>query len=314
MTKYTKYLIWRMCKKIIMSDEVKKYLAYDKKVQIICVNTKDLVQKVVELNDLTPTTAATAGRVLTASGIVGHTEMKEDDDSVTIQIKGDGPIGNIICVASRESNVVKSKIYIQNPHIELPLKPNGKIDVGGAVGKYGYLNIIRKSSITDREYSGLVPLVSGEIAEDFTEYFVRSSQKPTVLALGVLVDQNGIRSSGGYMLSLLPDTDEDTIRKIEDNINKIPSISEMLSQNKTLDEIASIVSGDENVELIEDNLKIVFECDCSREKFENGMISLGKEELEKMLNEDGCAEVTCHFCNKKYFFDKDDLKNMIESI
>ncbi len=295
-------------------DEVKKYLAYDKKVQIICVNTKELVQKVVELNDLTPTTAATAGRVLTASGIIGHTEMKEDDDSVTIQIKGDGPIGNIICVAGRDANIVKSKIYLQNPHVELPLKPDGKIDVGGAVGRYGYLNIIRKSSITDREYSGLVPLVSGEIAEDFTEYFVKSSQKPTVLALGVLVDKNGIRSSGGYMMSLLPDTDEDTINKIEDNIKNIPSISEMLSQDKTLDEIAKIISGDENVELIEDNLKIVFECDCSRDKFESGMISLGKEELEKMLNEDGEAEVTCHFCNKKYHFDEEDLKRMINNI
>ena len=297
-----------------MKDVVKKYLAYDKKVQIICVNTTELVQKIVEVHDLTPTTAATAGRVITASGIIGHTEMKEDDDSVTIQIKGDGPIGNIICVANRENNSVKSKIYLQNPHVELPLKSDGKIDVGGAVGRHGYLNIIRKSSITDREYSGLVPLVSGEIAEDFTEYFVKSSQKPTVLALGVLVDKDGIRSSGGYMMSLLPDTDDNTITKIEESVNKAPSISEMLNQNKSLDEIAKIVSGDEDVQLIEDNLEINYECDCNREKFESGMISLGKEELEKMLNEDGKAEVKCHFCNKKYYFDKEDLMNMINSI
>ena len=298
----------------VMEDIVKKYLAYDDKVQVICVNTKNLVQKIVDVHDLTPTTAAAAGRVITASGIIGHTEMKEDDDSVTIQIKGNGPIGSIVCVASRDSDVVKSKIFIQNPHAELPLKPDGKIDVGGAVGNIGYLNVIKKSSITDREYGGLVPLVSGEIAEDFTEYFVKSSQKPTVLALGVLVDKDGIRSSGGYMISLLPDTDEETISKIEESVNNAPNISNMLDQGKSLNEIARIITGDEEIKLIENHLQIIYECDCSREKFKNGMISLGKEELEKMINEDGKAEVTCHFCNKKYFFDKKDLIEMIKNM
>ena len=200
---------------------------------------------------------------------------------------------------------------MENPLVELPLKSNGKIDVGGAVGNVGYLNVIKQSNITDSEYNGLVPLVSGEIAEDFTEYFATSEQKPTVLALGVLVNKNGVQSAGGYMINLMPDATENEISKIEEALSKSPSISELLAENKTLEEIAMIVTGDENIKLLEDDLQIKFECECNKEKFAEGLVSIGKEDLNKIIEEDGQAEIVCQFCNKKYNFSKYELENLI---
>lgn len=292
-------------------DKVEKYLAYDGKASIICVNTKDLIEDIRKIHDLTPTTTATMGRVATVCGIMGLTSIKENDDSITVQIKGNGPCGLIVGVIKRQDNISKIKTYMENPLVELPLKPNGKIDVGGAVGNVGYLNVIKQSNITDSEYNGLVPLVSGEIAEDFTEYFATSEQKPTVLALGVLVNKDGVQSAGGYMINLMPDATENEISKIEEALGKSPSISELLAENKTLEEIAKTVTGDENIKLLEDDLKIKFECECNKEKFAKGLISIGKEDLNKIIEEDGQAEIVCQFCNKKYNFSKDELENLI---
>ena len=172
-------------------DKIEKYLAYNGKVSLICANTTQLIEEIRKIHDLTPTTTAAMGRFATICGIMGLTSIKENDDSITVQLKGDGPVGSIVGIVKRENNISKIKTYMQNPLVELPLKSNGKIDVGGAVGHAGYLNIIKQSAITDSEYNGLVPLVSGEIAEDFTEYFATSEQKPTVLALGVLVNKDG---------------------------------------------------------------------------------------------------------------------------
>ena len=292
-------------------DKVEKYLAYDGKASIICVNTKDLIEEIRKIHDLTPTTTATMGRVATVCGIMGLTSIKENDDSITVQIKGNGPCGLIVGVIKRQDNISKIKTYMENPLIELPLKSNGKIDVGGAVGNVGYLNVIKQSNITDSEYNGLVPLVSGEIAEDFTEYFATSEQKPTVLALGVLVNKNGVQSAGGYMINLMPDATENEISKIEEALSKSPSISELLAENKTLEEIAMIVTGDENIKLLEDDLQIKFECECNKEKFAEGLVSIGKEDLNKIIEEDGQAEIVCQFCNKKYNFSKYELENLI---
>ena len=170
-----------------------KGLSYDGKVTCIATDTTELVEYIRNLHDLTPTTTAVLGRVATISGMIGLTEIKEKEDSITIQINGNGPIGSIVSVVRRNEEKSIVKIYAQNTDIELPLNEKGKIDVGGAVGKDGFLNIITKNDFTNYSYNGLVPLVSGEIAEDFTEYFAKSQQKPTVLALGVLVDKNESR-------------------------------------------------------------------------------------------------------------------------
>lgn len=292
-------------------DKVKKFLAYDGRVSVICADTKELTEEIKKINDLTPTTTAVMGRLATISGIMGLTEIKEENDSITIQVKGEGPVGLLVCVVKNINNVSKIKAYIQNPLVELPLKENGKIDVGSAVGKYGFLNVIKENQMTDSEYNGLVPLVSGEIAEDFTEYFAKSMQKPSVIALGVLVNKDGVKASGGYMINLMPDATEEDIENIEKAVKEAPSISQMLDEEYSLEKIAQTVTGDDNINVIDEKVKIIYECDCSKEKFENGLISLGKDEIKKIIEEDGKANIKCQFCNKEYYFSKEELEKLL---
>ena len=293
-------------------NNVVKMLAYDGKVTVMCALTTELVQEVKNIHDLTPTTTATLGRFITICGMLGFSEIKENDSNITTQIKGGGPVGQLVCITTRENNISKVKAYASNPLVELPLKENGKIDVGGAVGKNGYLNIIKKNNASEKSYNGIIPLVSGEIAEDFTEYFANSEQKPTVIALGVLVNKDGVLASGGYMINLMPDCGEEEIAKIEDALKDAPSISTMLNDNKSLVEIAKSITGDENVQIIEDNLQIEYECGCSKEKIAGSLISIGKEEIQKIIDEDGKAEIVCHFCNNKYEFTKEELEALIK--
>lgn len=295
-------------------NRVAKFLAYEGKVSLVCCNTTELIDEIRILHDLTPTTTAAMGRFATISGMMGFTEIKEKDDYITIQLNGNGPIGTLISVVRRDVATSKIKVCVDNPHIELPLKQNGKLDVGGAVGKNGFLNIINKNETVDKNYSGLVPLVSGEIAEDFTEYFAKSKQKPTVIALGVLVNKDGVKASGGYMIQLMPDATEEEILQIEKALETAPSISQMINENKSLEEIARIVTGDENVLILAQELDMKYECDCTKEKFEKGLISIGKDELTKIIEEDGKADTVCHFCNKKYNFSKEDLEKLLEEM
>ncbi len=295
-------------------DRIAKFLAHEGRVSLVCAATTDLVEEIRNLHDLTPTTTAAMGRLATISGMMGFTDIKERDDYITIQINGKGPMGTLIAVVKRDATISKVKVCVDNPHVELPLKSNGKLDVGGAVGKDGFINIINKNEMTDSNYTGLVPLVSGEIAEDFTEYFAKSKQKPTVIALGVLVNKLGVKAAGGYMITLMPDATEEDISKIEAALEKAPSISKMVSENKSLEEIARIVTGDENILILDQELELKYECDCSKEKFERGLISIGREELTKIIEEDGQADTVCHFCNKKYHFSKEDLENLLNEI
>ena len=290
-------------------DKIIKFLAYDGKVSITCANTTVLVEKARKIHDLTPTTTAVLGRVLTMASIMGL-DLKSSDDSITIQIDGKGEVGKIVVVANYFSKV---KGYMQNPLVELPLNDKGKIDVGGAVGRSGYLNIIKDIGLKE-PYVGITPITSGEIAEDFTRYYADSEQTPTAIALGVLVNKDGVEASGGYRLNLMPDATEDIISKLEENISKVPSISKMLDNNLSLEQIAKMVTGDESVEIIEDNIIPEYECDCSKEKFEKGLISLGKKELENIIKDDEDIETVCQFCNKKYVFDKEYLENLIKEM
>ena len=295
-------------------DRTVKFLCYDGKVSVIASKTTDLIEYVKNLHGLTPTTTAALGRFITISGMMGHTEIKEDNDSITIQLNGKGETGPLVSVIKREEGKIYVKGYISNPLVELPLREDGKLDVGSAVGTNGYLNIIKENELTKQGYNGLVPLVSGEIAEDFASYFATSKQVPTVLALGVLVNSDGVKSSGGYMINLMPDVTEDIIAKIEENVSKSASISQMLDEDKSLEEIVKTVTGDDNAKIIEDNLIIGYRCDCSKEKFERGLISLGKDEIKEIIEEDGCANTKCHFCNKEYFFSREELNQILNKI
>lgn len=291
-------------------DRAIKGLAYEGKVSVVAADTTELVEYIRNLQGLTPTTTAVLGRVATITGMMGLTEIKEKEDSITIQINGRGPVGSIVSVVKRENEKSVIKAYMQNPNVELPLNENGKLAVGQAVGTDGFLNIIRENEFTEKSYNGLVPLVSGEIAEDFTEYFAKSQQKPTVLALGVLVDKNGVRKSGGYMIHLMPDATDEEITKIEKALENAKSVSQMLDEDMSLEEIVRTVTGDENALFLINDLSIEFKCDCSKERFADGLASIGKEEIQKIIQEDGFANTKCHFCNKEYNFSKEELEEI----
>ena len=216
-----------------MQDEIKKFLAYNGKISVVCANTTEIVEEARNIHDLSPVATAAMGRILTMAVIMGS-EMKGSKDKLTIQLKGDGPLGTIIVTAN---SCPKVKGAISNPQVDLPLNEDGKLDVGGAIGNAGYLNVIKDIGLKE-PYVGICPLVSGEIAEDFAEYFSKSEQKNTAVALGVLVDKNGVRRAGGYIITPMPDATEEEISKVEQAIFKAGAISRMLDNNLTLEEIA----------------------------------------------------------------------------
>ena len=290
-----------------MQDKIIKFLAYEGKISVICADTTELVEKAREIHDLSPVATAAFGRLLTITAIMGN-EMKGKDNKLTIQMKGKGPLGTMLTTSD---NFPRVKGYVSNPVVDLPLNDMGKLDVGGAVGNSGFINVIKDVGLKE-PYVGICPLVSGEIAEDFAEYFAKSEQKNTAVALGVLVDKNGVKSAGGYIITPMPDATDEEISKVEQEIFKEGAISKMLDQNLTLEEIAKKVTGDENIKVIEENITPVYECDCSKEHMADGLATLDKTVLKEIIEEDGKAELLCHFCNKKYEFNKEELVKILE--
>ena len=254
-----------------MQDKIMKFLAYDGKISVVCTSTTEVVEKARQIHDLSPVATAAFGRLLTISAIMGN-EMKSEKDKLTVQMKGNGPLGTMLVTSD---NFPRVKGYVSNPVVDLPLNDMGKLDVGGAVGNAGFINVIKDIGLKE-PYVGICPLISGEIAEDFAEYFAKSEQKNTAVALGVLVDKNGVKSAGGYIITPMPDATDEEISKIEQSIFKAGAISKMLDKNMTLSEIAKAVTGDENVQLIEENITPVYECDCSKEHMEEGLATLDK--------------------------------------
>ena len=290
-----------------MNDKIIKCLAYNGKISVICANTTELVEKARKIHDLSPVTTAAFGRLLTITALMGN-EMKNEKDKLTIQVKGNGPIGMMVTVAN---NFPVVKGYVANPVIDLPLNEDGKLDVGGAVGHSGFINVIKDIGMKE-PYIGVSTITSGEIAEDFAEYFAKSEQKNTAIALGVLVDKNGVKSAGGYMITPMPDATDEEISQIEQSIFKAGAISRMLDEKLSLLEIAKKVTGDNNIEVIEENITPIYECDCSKEHMSEALATLDKNVLKEMIEEDGKAELVCHFCNKKYEFSKEELEDILE--
>ena len=291
-----------------MEDIIERFLAYDGRVSIICARTTNLVQTARDVHDLSPVVTAAFGRLLTISSIMAS-EMKNKTDKLTIQLKGDGPIGTMLVTANSLAEV---KGYVTENVVDIPNIEGGKIDVGAAVGTNGYINVVKDIGLKE-PYIGICPLVSGEIAQDFAEYFVKSEQRNTAVSLGVLVDKNGIKSAGGYIITPMPDATEEDITKIEQAIFKAGAISKMLDKGMTLEEIAKNISGDDNVKLISNDIIPKYFCDCSKDYMKSAMSSLPKEELQEILKEDGKAELTCHFCNKKYEISKEELEELVKA-
>ncbi len=292
-----------------MADKIIKFLAYNGKISITCIKTTDVVEEARKIHDLSPVATAAFGRLLTITLLMGE-EMKGNGDNVTVQVKGNGPIGTMLAVSN---NIPEVRGYVQNPNIDLPLNEFGKLDVGGAVGNEGYIHVIKDMGLKE-PYIGVSNLTSGEIADDFTNYFVNSEQRQTAVALGVLVDKNGVREAGGYLITPMPDATEEEISKVEKGIFEAGAISKMLDNNFSLSEIAKKVTGDKNIKVIEDNKVPKYKCNCSKEKMAEALISIGKKELEDIIREDGKAELVCHFCNKKYNFTKEELEEILRKM
>ena len=278
-------------------------LSADGMVMCHAADTTDIVSRAEYVHQTSAVVTAGLGRLLTAASLMGF-RLKAEDDSLTLRIKGDGPVGTLIAVSDSQGNV---RGYPENPVVELPLNEHGKLDVAGAVGKDGMLYVMRDFGMHE-PYIGTTPIVSGEIAEDIAYYYATSDQIPTVCALGVLVDTDlTVISAGGFIAQLLPGASEAHIEQLEKNVNSLPSITEMLSSGKTTEEIAgAVLSGFEPVKT--DEIAVEYQCKCSRERVEKALISLGREELLAMAEEQDKTVVDCHFCNKKYRFSVAEIK------
>ena len=292
-----------------MSDKIIRLLAHHGKISVMCVDTTKLVEEARKIHDLSPVATAAFGRMLTMTVMMGA-EMKNGKDKLTVQIKGNGPIQMMVATCNNKPEV---KGYVVNPQVDIPLNEFGKLDVSGAVGNQGYINVIKDIGLKE-PYIGISPLVTGEIAEDFANYFVTSEQRQSAVALGVLVDKNGVRAAGGYFINPMPDATEEDISIIEQSIFKAGAMSKMLDEKLSLVEIAKRITDDENVEVIEDTRVPMYHCDCSKEHMTEGLMTLGKEELEDIIQTEGQANLECHFCNKQYHFSKEELEKILEGL
>lgn len=291
-----------------MSDILVRGSSTDGSIRVFVAVTTELVNKAWQIHHTYPTATAALGRTLTIASMMGA-GLKNENDSITIQFRGNGPLGTMIAVTNEKSEV---RGYVQNPLVDIPLNKNGKLDVGGAVGK-GQLNIIRDLGLKE-PYIGQVPIVTGEIAEDVTYYYASSEQVPTAIGLGVLVDtDNSVINSGGFMLQLMPDATEETAAILEDKMRTLPSVTKMLSDGMSAEDILFYIT--DGFDMLMDNNSITpkYHCPCSVEKMEKALISIGKQELEGLIEEEGHAELTCHFCDNKYTFSKAELEALLES-
>ncbi len=291
-----------------MKDYIVNAITSCGSIRVIAASTTKLCERAREIHDFSPTAAAALGRSLTAAAMIGST-LKGECDSLTLQFKGDGPIGRVIAVSDNKANV---KGYAGDPYVDLPLKENGHLDVGSAVGKNGYLSVIRDFGLRE-PYVGQVELVSGEIAEDLTYYYAKSEQLPSAVALGVLVDTDcTIKSAGGFIIQILPGAMDEDITRIEEAIGKIGEVPKLIDEGKTPEDIVKMLLDGYEIEFF-DGVEPKYECDCSKERMAKALISLGKEELRAMIDEDGEAEVCCQFCNSKHKFTKDELEELAEN-
>ena len=278
----------------------------DGMIRVSFLDSKDIVNTAQAIHNTSPVATAALGRTLTMTAFLGSM-LKSESDKVTVYIKGDGPIGGIVAT-SDGCGMVKG--YVYNPLVDLPLNKQGKLAVGAAVGK-GYLSISKDLGLKD-PYMGSVPLVTGEIAEDFTYYFAKSEQTPTAIALGVLVDTDlSAKCAGGFIIQLMPNADDETAKKIEDNVRNLPPVTEMLDKGMSGEEIIKKVAEGFEMKFL-DSADYEYRCDCSREKIEKALLSLGREELTDIIENDGKAELTCQFCPKVYRLDKEELTELLE--
>lgn len=274
--------------------------------RILIINSTEMVNDAIDIHHLSPTCAAALGRTLTAASLIG-VMLKNKTDSATLTFDGDGVCGKLIATSDYYGNV---KGCAENPTADLPVNAKGKLDVAGAVGK-GNMYIIRDCG-EGEPYVGMIPIVSGEIAEDITEYYAKSEQIPTVCALGVLVgtDYKAI-GAGGVMIQLLPGAEDEFIDRLSERVPLLSNVSHMFSEGKSNTELLSEIMGDIEIDIF-DEIDCSYHCDCSSERVEKALVSLGKKELEDIINDGKPIDVGCQFCGKKYTFTTEDMKKLYE--
>lgn len=273
---------------------------------VAVLDAKDIVSEIEKIHKTSAVVTAGLGRLSIAASLMGYM-LKGENDSITIRIDGDGPAGQLVAVADSRGNV---KSCVNNPVVEIPLNAQGKLDVGGAVGRNGTLSVVRDIGLKE-PYVGVIPLISGEIAEDIANYYASSEQIPTVCSLGVLVNPDlSVRSAGGFLVQLLPFADEKCIDIIEQNVSRIRPVSAMLDEGVTPEEIAGmLLEGLEPNEL--DTASPAYKCDCSRERTERVLLSIGEKELRSIAAEKKDTTICCHFCGKEYIFTPQEIEALL---
>ncbi len=287
-----------------MADKLTRGITKDGFFKISAVISTETAQKARDFHTTSPVATAALGRLLTAGLLMGA-ELKEDKAKLTIQMKGDGPLGTVLVSANSHGEV---KGYVSNPLVDIPLKENGKLDVGGAIGN-GSLSIIKDLCLKE-PYIGQVALQTGEVGDDLAYYFMQSEQVPSVVALGVLVDRDySVKCAGGFIIQVMPECDDKSITMLENSIKDIMSVTEMLSNGMTGEDIIKYVMLGFDVEILDES-DVAYVCDCSEERMARAIISLGAKEIDDIIKEQGEAEIVCSFCNTAYNFDAEALCEM----
>ena len=290
-------------------DRIVRAISSDGLVQAAAICSRDLTERARQIHKLLPVGTAALGRTLSAASLMGNA-LKGAGASLTLQIKGGGPLGTVLAVSDNLGNI---RGYVTNPQVDIPLREDGKLDVGGAVGREGTITVIKDLHMKE-PYVGTIDLRGGEIAEDVAAYFVESEQIPTACGLGVLVDRDqSVKAAGGYLIQLLPGATEDTIVKVEGGIMAAGNVSAILDKDDDPEHMLRQVMSDFDLKILE-TCPVEYRCYCSRQRVERALISLGKDELRHILDEQGHCSMTCQFCDAVYDFSGDELKSLIDSL
>lgn len=292
-----------------MTEQLKDILvrgtAWGGKIRVFATRTTNIVEELRRRHDSFPTATAALGRTLSVGAMMGA--MLKGKERLTIQVKGDGPIGQVVVDANADGEI---RGYVDHPQAHHGSNERGKLDVAGAVGTSGYIHVTKDLGLKE-PYRGSVPLISGELAEDFTYYFAVSEQTPSAVGVGVLVENdNSVLQAGGYIVQLMPGLTDAEITRLEEAVAKMPPVTTLLAQGQTPEDLLKWLVGDEDL-IIHDTMPLVFKCQCSEERVEQTLISLGESELRMIIEDDAKAEVVCHFCNEKYSFGKERLEQLL---
>ncbi|AIF42011.1 Hsp33 family molecular chaperone HslO [Virgibacillus sp. SK37] len=290
-----------------MKDYLIKATAHNGMVRAYATTTTETVEEARRRHDTWATASAALGRTITISAMMGA--MLKGEDSLTVKVEGRGPIGAILADANAKGEV---RGYVSNPHVDFELNDKGKLDVARAVGTDGNISVIKDLGLKDY-FTGEVPIISGEISEDFTYYFANSEQVPSAVGAGVLINpDHSVLAAGGFIIQVMPGAEEEVITQLEEEIQALPAISALIQQGNTPEQILERLFGKDNVK-VHETMPVEFRCKCSKERVEQAIIGLGKEEIKQMIEEDHGAEASCHFCNETYEFTEADLEKLLNS-